>query len=417
MHEVLFILAILFLTYWSAYFSISEISLFSLPSTKIKAYQNDKDPRKQLIAKLVLRPRDLLVTVFMMNTLVNILLQNVASAMFGAASSWVLKVGVPLFITLILGEIIPKYVALQMNVRLAYRVAPLINFFTNFLRPIREWTVAVTSPISRIMFFFLKKEKNISKEELHHVLKTSQEFGVLHSAEAVLIDGYLNLQDAQAKELMRPREDILYYSIHEPLSKLMYLFVDQQCSRLPVCDKDLDNVLGILTADQFFIHRPSIENSEDLKKILKKPFFIPETTPARLLFRRFNEKNEVLALIINEYGAISGLITREDLVEEVIGEIIDRRDKQPLYTKAGPNAIIANAKLELSELTEIFGIVLESPNNMLTIGGWLIEQLGEIPKNGTKYETQQMLFQVLAADPNRIKSIYIRKKQHKVKNS
>lgn len=412
-----FILIIFFLIFWSAYFSGSEIALFSLPSTKIKAYQNNKDFRKRLIAKLVLRPRDLLVTIFIMNTLVNILLQNVTSTMFGATSSLILKVGVPLFFTLILGEIIPKYVALQLNVPFSYRVAPFINFLTNFLRPIREWIVKITSPISRVMFFFLKKEDTISKEELQHVLKTSQEFGVLHADEAELIYGYLNLQDSQAKELMWPKEDVLYYNIHDPLSKLIYLFVDEHCTRLPVCDKDIDSVLGILSADQFFIHRPEIKKPEDLIGILKKPFFIPETTPTRLLFRRFNEKNEVIGLVINEYGVISGLIAKEDLVEEVIGEISDRRDKIPLYTKAGKDVIITSGKLELSEFEDIFGIALESPNNMLTIGGWLTEQLGEIPKSGTKYETQDFLFQVLAAEPNRVKSIYIRKKHKKAKTS
>jgi putative hemolysin len=403
------IFALIFLTFCSGYFSASEIALFSLSSTKIKAYQSDPDPRKQLITKLVLTPHDLLVTVFMLNTLVNILIQNTASDMFGKSAGWGLKVGFPLVITLVFGEIIPKYIGLQNNISLSYYVAPSINMLQYLLKPIRKLIIDITAPISRVLFFYLRKEQDISKEELRHMLKTSQEHGVLQSDETELVWGYLNLQDAFVKELMRPREDVLYYDIAEPLTKLNYLFVDQQCSRLPVCDKSLDNVLGIITARNFFMHRHALFTGNQLIPFLSKPFYVPETTPARKLLNRFDEQKQVFAIVVNEYGTISGLITREDLVEVVIGEISDLRDVKSLYTKAGDNEIIASGRLELAEFNEIFNVNLVSENNLLTIGGWLIEHIGDIPKSGTKYETHQLLFQVLAADPNRIRRLYIRK--------
>jgi CBS domain containing-hemolysin-like protein len=409
MEIVLYIFILLVLTYLSGYFSASEIALFSLPSSKVKAYETDKDYRKKLIAQLLSSPRDLLVTVFIMNTLVNILLQNVASDMFGPDSSWLFKIGVPLFLTFIVGEIIPKYIAMEYNVSLASKVAPTIDFLTKILKPIREFTVTITTPISRILFFFLKKEKNISREELQHVLQTSQKYGVLDSDEAELISGYLEFQSTQVKELMWPKEDVLFYNINEPLSKLVYLFVDQECTRLPVCDQEIDRVIGIIDAQQYFVNRSSIKNPEDLKIHLTKPFFVPETIPTRLLWRQLIQKKETLALIVDEYGSISGLLTQEDLVEEVVGEITDRRDQNPLYTKAGEDVIIASGKLELIEFEEIFGVSLEG-SNMLTLGGWLTEQMGDIPKSGAKYETEDFLFQVLSAEPTRVRSIYVRKK-------
>ena len=147
------IIVFLFLLFCSGYFSASETALFSLPSTKIKAYQTNPNPTKRLIAKLVMQPRDLLVTVFMLNTLVNILLQNVASHMFGKGGGWELKIGVPLIITLIFGEIIPKYIGIINNIGLAFHIAPSINFLQNILRPIRKLIIEVTAPISRILFF------------------------------------------------------------------------------------------------------------------------------------------------------------------------------------------------------------------------------------------------------------------------
>jgi len=393
----------------SAYCSASEIAFFSLSATKTKTYRLSEDPTKRLIYSLVSHPRELLVTIFILNTLINILAQNVASNMFGEAAGWGLKVGVPLVFILLFGEIIPKYISIQNNVAVADFVAPSINFFQRLLAPIRDFAISITAPVSRILFFFLHKQENISKEELRHVLKKSEEHGVLNPDEANLVWGYLNFQDATVRELMRPREDILYYDINDPLSKLTYLLVEQQCTRIPICQQNLDNLLGIITAKQFFVQRSKINTSKDLIPLLTKPFYVPENTLAPIILRHFDEKNEELAIAVDQYGSVTGLIAYEDLVEVVVGKISDLRDLKHLYTKAGENEIIASGKLELAEFNEIFHTEIESPNNMVTIGGWLTEMLGEIPKSGTKCETHGFLFQVLAADPNRIRRIYIRK--------
>jgi CBS domain containing-hemolysin-like protein len=405
------ILLIILLTLSSGYFSSSETALFSLSSMKVRSYQTSSNPRKQLIAELLRKPRDLLVTVFMLNTLVNILLQNVASHMYGESAGWDLKVGVPFVITLVFGEIIPKYIGLHNNAALSYLVAPSIHFFQVWIEPIRKWTVAITNPISRFMFFFLKKEKNISRDELKHALETSEERGILSHEESELMWGYLKLHSVLVKELMNPREDILFYSTDEPLTKLTYLFIDQECSRVPVCEGNLDNVLGMISARQFFLCQNELNSSEDLKKHLSKPFYIPETTSARILLSRFDERGKVIALAVDEYGTISGIISREDLTEVVVGEIADRRDQKVLFTRAGKNEIIASGKLELHEFNQIFNSDLTSSAHMVTIGGWLTEQLGTIPKSGTHHRAKGFLFQVLAADPNRIKRLYIRKHQ------
>lgn len=404
---LIFLLA--FLTFLSGFFSSSETAFFSLSSTRVKTYQHSLDNKKRLIAKLLSHPRDLLVTIFMLNTLVNILIQNVASSMFGKSAGWDLKIGVPFLLTLIFGEIVPKYIGIQNNVLIANLTAPIIYVLQLSLTPIRKWIVSITEPISRLLFFFLKKEKNISKDELEHVLKQSEESGVLNKEEAFLARGYLNLQNLTIKEIMRPKEDILFYDINQPLSKLIYLFVDQQCSRIPVCKQSIDTLLGIVCAKKFLLYKDKITKPEEIIPILMKPFYVPENTPATLLLRRFNEKNEEFALIVNEYGSLSGLTTYEDLCEVVVGEIHDLRDQKKLYTKTGQNEIITSAKLELNLFNELFQTNLVSENNMITIGGYLIEKLGEIPKTGTKYETDGFLFQILSADLNRIRKIYVHK--------
>jgi putative hemolysin len=399
---------LIFLTFCSGYFSASETALFSLPGTKIKAYANDPNERRRLISQLLQKPKDLLVTVFMLNTLVNILLQNVASHMFGNLASWALKVGVPLVVTLFFGEIIPKYLGMQHNVGISEAVAPLINKLQNLLKPIRQAIITVTYPVSRMLFFSLHKEENISRDELRHVLKTSEELEVLHKDEAELVCGYIDLQDVLVKELMRPRQDVLYYDIQEPLTKLTSLFVDQQCSRIPVCRGSLEDVIGIMSAKDFFLYRKELTTTEGLQKHLTKVFFAPENMLARVLLRRFDEKKLVMAMVVDEYGSIAGLITREDILEVIVGQIKDLRDEKRLYSKQSDHEIIASGKLEIDEFNTIFSTDLVSKNNMVTVGGWLTEQLEEIPKNGTKYETDEFLFHVLTATPNRIRRIYVR---------
>lgn len=409
MITALLIFLVVILTLCSGYCSSSETALFSLSAMKIKSYQDSNDPKRKLIAKLVMRPRDLLVTVFMLNTLVNILLQNVTSSLFGEGSGWDLKVGVPFVLMLVFGEIIPKYLGMQNNVAISDYVVHSINFLQNLISPLRKLTIAITNPVSQLFFFFLKKEDSISKEELKHTLKTSEEHGILHPEEAELVRGYLLLQEVSVKEIMRPREDVLYYHTEEPLTKLTYLFVDLECTRVPVSDRNFDNVFGIISSKEFFLKRNELKEPKDVLKVISKPFFVPETTPARTLMKRFDENNQVMAIVVNEYGSITGLVTSEDLVEIVVGEIIDRRDQKTLYTKAGKNEIIASGKLELSEFNNIFDSDLESETDMVTIGGWLTEKMGTIPKSGTTFESDGFLFQVLSSEPTRIKRLYIRK--------
>ncbi len=404
--QIFLLLAFLFC---SGFFSSSEVALFSLSSMKVKSFKNDPDKRKQLVANLLTSPRDLLVTIIMLNIVINILIQNVTSSIFGDFSGWGFSVGIPLALTLVFGEVVPKSIGMANNAAISYRVAPFLNAAQRFFFPIRKVLTSMTSVVSRIVFFFLKSEEEISFDELQHALKTSRQYGILNEDEAELVRGYLMLQESQVKELMRPREEMLFYDLDEPLSKLIHLFVDQECSRLPVCRESLDNVIGMISSQVYFLNRENLQSISDLMAHLTKPFFVPEGMSAEILLRQMYDKEESLALVVDEYGSISGLIALEDLVEKVVGKIADARDEKSRYTRSGEDIIIASGKLELSEFDEVFGVSLPSENNMVTIGGWLTEQMGDIPKTGVKYTAHGFLFQVLAADAKRVRRIYIRR--------
>jgi len=393
----------------SAFLSASETSLFSLSSLSLRTYRSSADRKQRLIANLMDRPRDVLITLLILNVISNLLIQNTVSTIFDSFPSWIFKVGLPLVLVLVFGEIIPKSFALPNNAQIASRVAPVVGFLMRVLKPVLSRLNSLAGLISRFLFFFLHEEEEASTDELRHVVKTSLESGVLSAQESELIEGALDLKDSNVKELMRPRDEVLFYDIQEPLSQLLTLFVDQKCSRIPVCDGQLDRMLGILSIRRFFFHQDKIQASGDLISIIKKPYFVPESTAAWSLLLTLREIGENMAIVVDEYGSISGLITQEDLVETVVGEIADRRDEKSLYTRSGPDVIIASGKLELSEFEDLYQVHLPTKENPVTLGGWLIEQLGDIPVAGTKYAMDEFLFYILAADPNRIRRIYVRR--------
>ncbi len=402
------IILLVFFLLCSAWMSSSETALFSLSPYTVKAYRSDSDPKKRQIYQLLLRPRELLVTILMLNILVNLLVQNTVSSLFGDFANWGLKVGLPLVLTLFLGEIIPKSLALPNKEALSYLIVRPLSILAKVLFPFQRRLTHITGYISRFLFFFLKKEKEISADELTHLLATSKEAKVITSEEAEIINGYFDLQHETVKGLMRPKEEVLSYNLDEPLSRLIHIFTVEECSRVPVCSHNLDTILGIISSRRYFFNADKIRNPSDLQGILKKPLFVPESMKAFHLLRQFRSKKESIAMVVDEYGTISGLITEEDLVESVIGEIQDRRDGNNRYTRSGSDVIIASGKLELKEIEDIFGITLPKASNVVTIGGWLTEQLGDIPTTGMRYVTDDLLFYILSAEPNRVSRVYIR---------
>ncbi len=408
---MLLILSILlvFLIIGSGVLSASETALFSLSSMRLKAFRYGKEKRGQLVAKLLLRPRKLLVTLLMVNVLMNILVQNVFSAIFAKEPSFWFSVGIPLLLTLLFGEIIPKSLAYPMNTWIAYKVAPFLQFLQSLVKPFRDAITFLTNGISRFFFFYLRQEKEISIEELRHALHTSKKTGVISMIEANLVRGYLNLDEHLVKELMCPRGEVLFFDINKPIEELLYLFVNEECTRIPVCNKNLENLLGIMTSGSFFLHKTRIQTSHDLIPFLRKPHFIFESLLSRLALKECYKKEENMLIVVDEYGSISGLLTLEDLVETVIGQIADRRNEKKHFTRASEDVVIASGKLDLGEFEEIFDVSLESAHNMATIGGYLTEKLGDIPKSGAKYETKEFLFQILSADTHRVRRVYIRR--------
>ena len=401
----------------SGFFSASETALFSLTPMKARAMSTSSSKRSRLAASLLKRPNDLLVTILMVNVAVNIVVQNFVSSLFGQEQNWWLNVGVPLVLTLLFGEVIPKSIAISRNEKVARIASPVLYFCRNFFGPLRVAMNKIASLLSRAIFFFLKKGREISIDELIHALEDSKRRGVVSTDEAKLIRGSLKIDELVVKELMRPRQEILAYDISEPLDHLIKLFVDDECSQIPVIESNIVTIHGIATSDLFFLHRKKIKKPEDLKRFIREPYFIPETLTAHKLLSQFQERKDTIAIVVDEYGQTSGLITKEDIVEVVIGQISDKIDEPSLFTRQSEDVIISSGKLDLHDLEEVFHVRIESTDNMATVGGYLIEKMGDIPKSGAKYVTEDLLFHVLSATPFKVTRVYIRKLKPKGKGA
>jgi CBS domain containing-hemolysin-like protein len=403
---IILLFCILILTCISAFCSLSEIAYFSLPSARVKSWSHQLDPKKRLASKLLAHSQSLLVTIFLMNTVVNILVQNISSGLFDKiGGGWLIKVAVPLALILIFGELFPKYLGLIYNEPCAVASSTFFDRFQRLTKPLRELIFHVAYFFSRILFFFLKTEKPLSEDELGHILETSRNRGLVIEEETKLLKGYLSLEDKQVIDIMTPRGEIIGYDINAPLETLGSLFSKNRVSHVVVFRSTLDNFVGLIDARDFLIHRTEIQKPDDLTKFLYTTFFVPETTPVKMVSGQFEKHAQDIALVVDEYGAISGTISKRELLGVLAKHYLSRGEKE--YTWVARNAIIANGQMALAELEELFHTVLESAYHQVTCGGFLIEKLGTIPKSGATWQEGSCFFRVLDASPTKIGKIYI----------
>lgn len=386
----------------SAFCSSAEIAFFSLPSSKIKAFKQDLNPRKRQIARLLQQPQSLIVTIFMLNTVVNIAIQNFSSDVFeNDTHSWLLKVGVPLLLVLLFGELLPKYLGITYNEKIASLTAPVLDRIHVIITPVRNIAFNLASFFSRIFFFFLKPEPLLSKEEVAHILRSSSGEALIHKDEVRLILGFLSMEDTQVKMVMKPRSELPSYNIAEPFSKLYYLAKESH-SQIAVFKETQDNIIGILDVACLFAHATT-----DISPLLRKPLYIPQTTTAQSALEQLHRSGRQIALIIDEYEAVGGFVS-EAVFVQYITRLIPRH-KIEEYTVIADNSIIADATLPVETVRELFKSPLFSKYHSTTIGGWLTEQLGTIPQSGSSFTFDHLLFRILASCPTHIKKIYIRK--------
>ncbi len=409
------ILLLIFFLAISAFSSASETALFSLSKMKLLAFGDAKEGPKNQVAKLLKQPRELIVTILMVNIFVNLMVQNVTSAYFGDYASWVKSVGVPLVLTLFLGDLLPKIFGMAYNEKIGLFAAPIFTVIKKILSPLQKGITLIAAALARFIFFFLKKAPDVSIEELTLALGEIREGGALRE-ETHLLAGYLRLQGAIVQDIMRSREEIRFYDIKDDPLKLINLFKDNRLSRAPVCDGGIDRILGIMTVCNFLEKDGEMVDKSRFQELLQPAYFVPESTPARVLLYQLKQHHEFFAIAVDERGSVTGVITLEDLVEEIIGDVAHPRIDKTLPTQASGDELICSGRTELTAIKDQIGLTLKSEYRQVTINGFLSEKLKQIPVEGMIYEDERAVFHVLEADNTRILRVYIRKKSEPVKN-
>ena len=412
---ILELLLLLFLLFSSALISGSEVAFFSFSPNNILTLKNNKAKTNNKIIKLIENPERLLATILITNNFVNIgiiILSTfiTASLINFSEIEWlkfVIEAVVITFIILLFGEIIPKVYANQYNIRFAKIMAYPLFYLTKILFPFSSILMKSTFIVSKL---FMKKEK-MSIKDISDAIDIASDNII---TEKEMLKGAVKFGKTEVKEIMTPRIDVVSIEIKEKFSKVKQIIMESGFSRIPIFENSLDNILGVLYVKDLIKY---IDKNADFNwnKLLKKPYFIPETKKIDDLLQEFRNKKIHIALVSDEYGGISGIISLEDVLEEIIGEIQDEFDgKDENYKIINENIFIFEGKFPLKDFYKIIKInenfFDEIKSDSETIAGVVLNIVGEFPKKGARIRYKNLIFSIEAIDKRRIREIKIEKK-------
>lgn len=318
-----FILIILLMS--SAFFSGSETALFSLSKIRVKRLQIENVKNSKLLAQLLNKPRRLIISILIGNMLVNILASAVASSLalrlFGDKGIGI-SIGIMTFLILIFGEITPKVIAIRNSEKLSIAVAPYINFFSKAVFPIRRILRFMVDVVMPLISRNIKAQKSIfTEEELRKALELGLHEGVLNVKEEEMIKSVFRFGDKKVKDVIVPLGRIVAADINTPLPAIRSIIIEKELSRMPIFENKLDNITGILYAKDLIV--AGQKGIFGLREILRKPFYVSEDIKLDELLRQFRTYRIHMALVLDSNGRFTGLITLQDLLEEIIGQIKD----------------------------------------------------------------------------------------------
>ena len=390
-------LVLLVLLFLSAFFSASETALTSMFRTKAR-FLNDKR-----LTSLLENPERLLTTILIGNNLVNVAASTIAASLaisrFGNYGLGI-ATGVVTFLILIFGELIPKTLAMRKSEMISKLVSTPI------------WVLSIVFyPVGRVLGAFAgifvkgKALPNISKEEIHGILDVWEESGAVESEEKKMIHSIFELGYTSVKEVMTARMDIFAMNSDVEVGEALEQIAKTGYSRIPIYESDIDNIIGVIYAKDLLKHRTDV--GRPAKEFIHPPYYIPESKRVDELLQEFQRNAIQIAVVIDEHGGTAGLITLEDILEEMVGEIFDEYDiREKMIKKLDSKTYVVNGKMVIDELSEILNT--EVPEDEYeTVGGFVFSLFGRIPKEGEKIKFKEFEFKVEKIVKRRIKAVRI----------
>ena len=399
---------IIILLIFSAFFSSLETALFHLKSSSNK---------NEIVKELLKKPKKLLSNLLTGNTIVNIAIGSLSAAYtlnvispnsnLSISNLLFIQVAAVTFILLIFGEVIPKTYAIAKSEKLANSSAKLLNLILKVIYPIAFVFHKITDLIVKLLR--IKKEQAFdSEEELIMLAEVGEEEGTLDHEESDMIQSVFEFKNKLVKEIQTPRVDISALDSTSSLDDAMDLIMKKKFSKIPVYKDTIDNIKGILYAKDIIPYLIGSRPNIDLLKLTRSPYFTPETKPIDEVLQEFKIKKTSIAVVVDEWGGTSGLLTLEDIVEEVMGEFRDPYDSEEYeIIDQDDGTKIVDGSINIYDIEEYFNINFPDDRDYDTLAGYILDSIGDIPKKGQEVKFDKFTFKVILLDQNRIEKIKV----------
>lgn len=411
------ILFIVILIVCSALFSGSENAFFSLNQQTLDELEETKDKPSETILYFISHHKKLLATILIANNFVNVAIVLISSILFSLVfnfteyplAGFAIQVVLVTFLLLIFGEIMPKVYAIANNLRIARIMAQPLYFLSHSfpLKYLVKWLEHSTTIIDKRI---TKKGHVLSVEELNQAIDlTTSEKG--SEEEKDILRGIVNFGNISVKQIMKPRLDVVAFDSTTPFTNLLKQVNEYGYSRIPIYEDSFDKVLGILSIKDLLPHLSQDDNFS-WQQLIRDPFFVPETKKIDDLLKDFKEKRTHMAVVVDEYGGTSGVVTMEDVMEEIFGEINDEFDVDEVnYSKLDDYTYVFEGKILINDMCRLMDIETETFDDIRgdsdSLSGLLLEIAGKIPNIGAKLSYNQFNFLIESADKRRIKRVKV----------
>lgn len=399
------IILLILLLFFSAFFSSSETALFSISRTKARHIAKAGDRTNRLIEKMKQDPHRLLSTILIGNNIVNVGAASLATTVvYGLMPNYAVSLATAgmTFLILVFGEVFPKSIATRNNILIARLVIYPIYWLSILFFPIILFLNFIPHLTGKI-----KKTPTVTEEELKTFVEVVEEEGEIKEEERELIQNIFEFDDTNASEIMTPRADMFVIDANEPLD--LKAIAQSGFTRIPVIDGDIDHTIGILNVKDLFLAQAMTDADPNIRKIMRKPYFVPEHKKLDRLLHQFKKRKNHMAIIVDEHGGVSGLISLEDALEELVGEIVDETDKDEIHIIAlEKGEWIVLGKSDIDEVNEMIPMEIPDTSDYDTFSGYVLHSIGRLPEEKEEIPLGRFLITVDEKDGNRISKYIVR---------
>lgn len=398
----------------SAFFSASETAFSSVNLIRLRQYAEDGRPGAKKALNVAERFDEVLLAILIGNNIVNLASASLATIVAAevlhlGASGAPIATAVMTVLIIIFGEILPKSYAKENSESLALAIGTIYYYMIIIMKPLIKIFMVLKDFVAKL---YRKKddEPSVTEDELNVIIDTMEEEGVLQQDEVEMLQSVLDLSETFVKDIMTPRVDVVAVDVHDSTEHIKNVFLEEKYSRIPVYDESRDNIVGILYERDLFsaiIERGSTEDIV-IADIMRDPMYVSYTMRVSDLLTRLQLEKQHLAIVADEYGGTAGLVTMEDVLEEVVGEIYDEHDEEEqFFTKKSDTLYEVKADIELDELFDIMDIDLDIPEDAYSLGSWMYSKIEDIPNIGDMYQYHNLVFTIIEVEDRRIKRVKI----------